>query len=129
MKKEDDEPKKLHKLLKKINSIKSEEVKKLIEKYITKILDIHLETTPQVIIFEYLEGSDLNEYLKQEDELSEQDFYFLITKIAAVGLLHNKLRIWQEILNLKISFMIKNQKIKINKFSCFLNDNSCYNKY
>lgn len=133
MKKEDDEPKKLHKLLKKINSIKSEEVKKLIEKYITKILDIHLETTPQVIIFEYLEGSDLNDYLKQEDELSEQDFYFLITKIImAVSLLHNKLRIsHRDLKPQNIFYDSKTKKLKLIDFgfSCFLNDNSCYNKY
>ena len=39
MKKEDDEPKKLSKLVKKINSIKSPHVKQLIDKYITKIHD------------------------------------------------------------------------------------------
>lgn len=133
MKKEDDEPQKIIKLMKKIRSIKSTEIQKLIKKYITTIHDVNLKTHPQVIIFEYLEGKDLNDYLQIEDELSDQDFYFLITKIImAVSLLHNKLRIsHRDLKPQNIFYNSETKKLKLIDFgfSCFLNDNSCYNRY
>ena len=52
---------------------------------------------PHIIIFEYLDGSDLSD-LKSKDEISESEYYFIICKIImAVTLIHNKLRISRDL--------------------------------
>lgn len=133
MKKEDDEPRKILKMLKKIKSIKDVKIQKLIEKYLTTILEVESESTPQVIIFEYLDGSDLSDYLKSKDEISESEYYFIVTKIImAVTLLHNKLRIsHRDLKPQNIFYNPKTGKLKLIDFgfSCFLNDTSCFNRY
>jgi serine/threonine protein kinase len=133
MKKEDDEPQKIVKLVKKIDSVKDDKVQKLLDKYLTKILAVNVANNPQVIIFEYLDGSDLSDYLKSKDEISEQEFYFIITKIImSVILLHNRLRIaHRDLKPQNIFYNSKTGRLKLIDFgfSCFLNDSSCFNRY
>jgi serine/threonine protein kinase len=133
MKNDDDEPRKILKMVKKIKSVKDSKIQKLIEKYLTTVLDVHSESTPQVIIFEYLDGSDLSDYLKSKDEISESEYYFIITKIImAITLLHNKLRIsHRDLKPQNIFYNPKSGRLKLIDFgfSCFLNDTSCFNRY
>jgi serine/threonine protein kinase len=133
MKKPDPEPEKLKNIKDKIDNISSEKIKKLITKYITTILKIHLKSNPQVIIFEYLDGTDLSEYLKKADEIQDSEFYLIVFKIIiSVSLLHNKLKISHRDLkpqNIFYNPETKNLKLIDFGFACNLNDYSCYNKY
>ena len=55
MKKIDTEPETLEKIKRKTESLKDEKVKVLAKKYITNVLEVHIQSTPEVIILEYLE--------------------------------------------------------------------------
>jgi serine/threonine protein kinase len=133
MKNPDPEPEKLKNIKDKIDKISSGKIEKLITKYITNIQDIYLKSNPQVIIFEYLDGTDLSEYLKKEDEIQDSEFYLIIFKlIISVSLLHNKLKIsHRDLKPQNIFYNPETKKLKLIDFgfACNLNDYSCYNRY
>ncbi len=133
MKKKNDEPFKLINLKKKIDVIKSLKVIKLINKYITYIEDIIINESSQIIIFEYLDGEDLDQYLKKSEYIQDNEFFYIISKIIlSVSLLHNKLKIsHRDLKPANIFYNPETKKLKLIDFgfSCNLNDYNCYNIY
>lgn len=133
MKKTDTEPETLEKIKKKTESLKDEKVKELVKKYLTNVLEVNIKSTPEVIILEYLQGSDLSEYLHSLNYLNEEEYYIILTKlILSVCLLHSKLKFSHRDLKPgNIFYNFKNKQLKLIDFgfSCPLNDYNCFNKY
>lgn len=137
MKVKNDEPERCQKILKKINyltsspSEKSKKKLELIEKYLTQIYSISENKTIEMIFFEYLDGSNLkdfvnNKYLSQE----ELNIIFLKTLIG-VKLFHKFLKLSHRDLKLENLFIESNNNVKIIDygFVCDRDDIECYNKY
>lgn len=133
MKKMNDEHLKLKNLKSKIDKIESPKIKKMIDKYITRIEEIIINKTNQIIIFEYLDGGDLFDFLEKNELIEEEDFFNIISKIIiSITLLHNKLKIsHRDLKPQNIFYNPKNKKLKLIDFgfACNLNDYSCYNRY
>lgn len=129
----DEEPKKCLKIKQKIDELKNAQQKQLVKKYITNILDVKLNIPNEVIFMEYLDGDDLHNYLDKEDEIDENMFYILMSKIfIAVYIFHNILKYSHR--DLKLGNIFYNDSTGILKlidfgFSCAFNDFKCYNRY
>ena len=133
MKKEDGEPKKCLKIKEKIDRLEDTEKKKLIEKYVTNILDVKLGITNEVIFMEYLDGQDLSDFLKDEEDIDEELFYILVSRVLlAVMAFHQILKYSHRDLKLGNIFynpVDKNVKLIDFGFACAFNDYNCYNRY
>lgn len=133
MKKEDSEPKKCLKIKEKIESINDKDKKKIIKKYITNILGVKLGVPNEVIFMEYLDGQDLSDFLNDEDDIDEEFFYIITSKVLlAVMSFHQILRYSHRDLKLGNIFynpVKENVKLIDFGFACAFNDYNCYNKY
>ena len=133
MKKEDSEPKKCLKIKEKISSLNDKEKKNLIEKYVTNILDVKLGIPNEVIFMEYLDGLDLSDFLNDEEDIDEELFYILVSKVLlAVMAFHQILKYSHRDLKLGNIFYNpadKNVKLIDFGFACAFNDYNCYNRY
>ena len=133
MKKEDSEPKKCLKIKEKISSLNDKEKKNLIEKYVTNILDVKLGIPNEVIFMEYLDGLDLSDFLNDEEDIDEELFYILVSKVLlAVMAFHQILKYSHRDLKLGNIFynpIDKNVKLIDFGFACAFNDYNCYNRY
>lgn len=133
MKKPDQEPRKCLKIKQKVDALKEGEKKQLVKKYITDILDVKLDIPNEVIFMEYLDGSDLHDFLLKEDEIDEDMFFILMSKIfLAVFIFHNILKYSHR--DLKLGNIFYNDSTGTLKlidfgFSCAFNDKNCYNRY
>ena len=137
MKVKNDEPERCQRILKKINYLNnspSEKSKKkldLIEKYLTQIYSISENKTIEMIFFEYLDGSNLKDFINQkyisQDELN---LIFLKTLIG-VRIFHKFLKLSHRDLKLENLFIEKNNNVKIIDygFVCDRDNVECYNKY
>jgi serine/threonine protein kinase len=129
----DEEPRKCLKIKQKIDSLKNEQKIQLVKKYITNILDVKLNIPNEVIFMEYLEGDDLHNYLDKEDEIDEDLFYILTSKILmAVFVFHHILKYSHRDLKLgNIFYNESNGTLKLIDFgfACAFNDYNCYNRY
>lgn len=133
MKKEDSEPKKCQKIKEKIESIIDKDRKTVVKKYTTNILDVKLGVPNEVIFMEYLEGQDLSDFLNDEDDIDEEFFYIITSKVLlAVMSFHQILRYSHRDLKLGNIFynpVKENVKLIDFGFACAFNDYNCYNKY
>ena len=131
MKEPNDEPEKVKKLFGIINSIKDKYTQSLIDKYITQIKSVDLESG--TMIFEYLEGNDLYDFLDKKKFITENEFYEIVSKILiAILLLHNKLKYTHRDLkpgNIFYDPSTKKLKLIDFGFSCGTRDKQCFNRY
>ena len=137
MKVKNDEPERCQKILKKINyltnspSEKSKKKLELIEKYMTQIYSISENNTIEMIFFEYLEGSNLKDYIN-EKYISQEELNLIFLKtLIGVKLFHKFLKLSHRDLKLENLFIEENNNVKIIDygFVCDRDDIECYNKY
>ena len=133
MKKPDQEPRKCLKIKQKVDALIEGNKKELVKKYITNILDVKLDIPNEVIFMEYLDGGDLHDFLVKEDEIDEDMFYILMSKIfLSVYVFHNILKYSHRDLKLGNIFYndsTGNLKLIDFGFACAFNDKNCYNRY
>ena len=98
----------------------------------TNILDVKLGVPNEVIFMEYLDGQDLSDFLNDEDDIDEEFFYIITSKVLlAVMSFHQILRYSHRDLKLGNIFynpIKENVKLIDFGFACSFNDYNCYNK-
>lgn len=137
MKVKNDEPERCQKILKKINYLtnspneKSKKKLELIEKYMTQIYSISDNNTIEMIFFEYLEGSNLKDYINNKYISQEEINIIFLKTLIGVRLFHKFLKLSHRDLKLENLFIEANNNVKIIDygFVCDRDDIECYNKY
>ena len=137
MKVKNDEPERCQKILKKINylnnspSEKSKKKLKLIEKYLTQIYSISENKTIEMIFFEYLDGSNLKDFINEKYISQDEVNLIFLKTLIGVRLFHKFLKLSHRDLKLENLFIEKNNNVKIIDygFVCDRDNVECYNKY
>ena len=127
MKRRSDEPYKIKELSTVIKSFKN---KYIIDKYIINVLNVDLKE--DLVFLEYLEGSTVDEYLKNNSVTQTELNFFLIKSLLCVKVFHNILKYGHR--DIKVQNIIYNPENGIMKcidygFICKLKDKKCKNRY
>ena len=116
-----------------LNKSKNAEIKiDLINKYITKIIDVKQYRGRDIIFFEYIEGYDLKDYLIKNKLNSNELNKLYLQSLISVKVFHRLLNLSHRDLKLENLFYdMKNKTVKIIDygFICDRNDKDCYNVY